>query len=303
MSEPRGICSVCGYSWRLTKAGVIGQHQLWAGFEPMGPCQGAWLPPKIESPAPVVAEVRRAPLDLKPYHDKMNMEHLQFRRSEVSDLLAEVARLTAERDEFAAQYKTGVELLRRWTLRAEQSDADLAALRTRLRGLEQQWRERGLICCPETKQPRAGWSQQAAQGQEKAQASTGKITAVSRRALSALAETPVGADNVLIGGVAEAPHHGSRSFALGLAGKATERRGDAALRFYGGNHAGGAVRRAWKPRPSSSSTLQSLSILLGKVGKGPEDQSDVLYVRNAVRIARLIVAEIERTEPTTPEEP
>jgi len=45
------------------------------------------------------------------------------------------------------------------------------------------------------------------------------------------------------------------------------------------------------------------NLLSGKVGKGPEDQADVLYVQNAVRIARLIVAEIERTEPTTPEEP
>ena len=87
-----------------------------------------------ESPAPVVAEVRRAPIE-NVLSSPMAAELLVTLKSEceaqharAEGLVAEVARLTA----------------------------DLEALRTRLRGLEQQWRERARAQSTESTSP-GGW--------------------------------------------------------------------------------------------------------------------------------------------------
>lgn len=73
------------------------------------------------------------------------------------------------------------------------------------------------------------------------------------QALSALAETPAGADNVL--------SEGSRDRAEPRAiPSSCERRAGVALRFHGGNRAGSVVQRARIPIPSSSFTLPSLRL-------------------------------------------
>ena len=94
-------------------------------------------------PAPVVAEVRRAPLDPVDLHFK----DPRLLARTIVELNSEVARLTAERDERAE----GTDRIKGLLMRAYQHNAaayderdkaksDLEALRTRLRGLEQQWR-------------------------------------------------------------------------------------------------------------------------------------------------------------------
>lgn len=81
------------------------------------------------------------------------------------------------------------------------------------------------------------------------------------RALSALAETPVGADNVLTAGFLEGalPRAVPSSFS-GRAGTA--------LRCHGGHRAGSVVRRARLPIPSSPFVLPSLLALLGVGAQG-----------------------------------
>ena len=119
-----------------------------------------------ESPAPVVAEVRRAPIEdalsspmaaglLLKLREECEAQHA---RAEMAE--ANIARLTAERDSLRFE-RDGVEQNRRrdnayliaradeaksviarheaYILELEKSETDLADLRTRLRGLEQQW--------------------------------------------------------------------------------------------------------------------------------------------------------------------
>jgi len=119
-------------------------------------------------PAPVVAEVRRAPLPLEGIRERyrlfetLNRDWLNSQtsqtlplliRQDIPNLLAEVARLTAERDK---EY----DLAEEWKKATYKAEADLEALRTSLRGLEQQWRVRGLLNCPNIQQPASGWTQQ-----------------------------------------------------------------------------------------------------------------------------------------------
>jgi hypothetical protein len=90
--------------------------------------------------APVVAEVRRAPIDLEgiqrralvSLHTRLAPLAKSVLSDDIPDLLAEVARLTAELKLSIYQ--------RDWFMRATNAEADLEALRIRLRGLEQQWR-------------------------------------------------------------------------------------------------------------------------------------------------------------------
>src|SRR6185503_874116 len=88
-------------------------------------------------PAPVVAEVRRAPLDVEDFQQRAAKAagKVRFTGVEVETLLAEVARLTAERDDARTDAaETKADFIR--------TSHELSALRVRLRGLEQQIRER-----------------------------------------------------------------------------------------------------------------------------------------------------------------
>jgi len=92
------------------------------------------------SSAPVVAEVRRAPIDLRDFQDRAAKAGIKVRFSgiEVEALLAEAARLTAERNGL----QKAADVLFRERVEAR---ADLEALRTRLRGLEQRARSTAIV--------------------------------------------------------------------------------------------------------------------------------------------------------------
>jgi len=122
-------------------------------------------------PAPVVAEIRRAPIDLEAIETHLRAVNVdRGSKDHIRALLAELARLTAEHkgarqgwsnaqrqverrlgEHFAAAQREyeesnnwswagmvvlAIDLEQRW---ARADLADLASLRTRLRGLEQQW--------------------------------------------------------------------------------------------------------------------------------------------------------------------
>jgi hypothetical protein len=124
MSEPpmKGVGSMVSAEYPNKAGGAANSSQASASIEP----------------APVVAEVRRAPIDLDEIRAQFDADWvLNYRNSEA--LLAEVVRLTAERDEARAAL-LGTLKDTRLLARTEKAEADLEALRTRLRGLEQQWR-------------------------------------------------------------------------------------------------------------------------------------------------------------------
>ena len=51
----KGVCPVCGYSFRLTRIGVLVKHHLYAGLEALPTCEGSGREPVIP-PAPAARE-------------------------------------------------------------------------------------------------------------------------------------------------------------------------------------------------------------------------------------------------------
>jgi hypothetical protein len=111
------------------------------------------LKPSIES-APVVAEVRRASIDLEGIRHRLenapkwNNDDLGcMYEDDVRTLFAAVARLTAERDELLSVKRSLSDQLIRSRGQEAATYTDLEILRVRLRGLEQQWRKSRNATC------------------------------------------------------------------------------------------------------------------------------------------------------------
>lgn len=68
MGMARGVCRVCGYSWALTRTGILLSHHVWYG-DKSRPCEGSRQPPREENPDPYAALVSQLRSLIKTWRD------------------------------------------------------------------------------------------------------------------------------------------------------------------------------------------------------------------------------------------